>query len=140
MTRGKPTESLNDIIEADTLAELLRLLELGIPLVHATVAAGLAGRTVDLWLARGKAGEEPFVELFDVADRARARGRASLYARMREHADRDTRACAWLLDHAAMQEQRAVTTERARVALERDRLELEQLRLDLQPLEDVAGW
>ena len=129
--RGRKTRKVADLIPAETLDGLLKLLEGGVSLSAAAPSLGVAARTVREWRQRGEAGEEPFAEVAARIIIAQARAHADAHQRMVALSSHDYRACAWLLGA----EERELAMERARVALARQRLELERLKAD-----DGEGW
>jgi hypothetical protein len=66
-------------------------------------AAGVAPRTLKLWLQRGRSDREadaPYRELLERVERARAEGEAVHVARIAQAAQEDWRASAWYLERS----------------------------------------
>jgi hypothetical protein len=81
----------------ETIRKLCEELErLGV-VKYAAALAGVSVDVIDLWLSRAKEGGQ-YAKFATAWTLSRERSRAALVARIMEHADRDWRASAWLLE------------------------------------------
>lgn len=91
---GRPT-----LCTPEATAQIVRYVTRGLPVRTAATAAGVSVRSINDWLARGKAGEEPFVDFYEAVELARAEFQA-VHAGVIDDAGRmgDWKASAWLLE------------------------------------------
>ena|SRR5215831_14406176 len=90
---GRPT-TLTPEVE-DLLVASLRY---GNYVTVATRAAGVGWSTFKAWMQRGAAGEEPYAQLKERVEKARAEGQVRLVAIISRAAETDWRAANWLLE------------------------------------------
>lgn len=70
----------------------------GLPRRRAARLAGIHPATLFDWLARGRAGEQPYADFADRIKSAEIEGEESLVDLLREHAVETWQAAAWLLE------------------------------------------
>jgi hypothetical protein len=96
--RGEP--GWRSMLTPEVAERIVRLLRAGNYDEVAARGAGIAPRTLQEWLQRGRAGEEPYAELWDAVERARAEGEALHVARIAKAAEDDWHASAWFLERS----------------------------------------
>jgi hypothetical protein len=92
---GKGRPPLLDDATADKLVVMLRA---GNYVAVAANAAGISLRTLQVWLQRGRKGEDPYAALVERVDRARAEGEVRNVATIAKAATERWDAAAWLLE------------------------------------------
>jgi len=92
-TAGRPGLLTDEV--ADLLVTSLRL---GNYVTVATRAAGIAWPTFKVWMQRGATGEEPYAQLKERVEKARAEGQVRHVAIVSRAAETDWRASTWLLE------------------------------------------
>jgi transposase len=85
-------------LTADRRAELLRWLEVGMPIEMAARLADLSPLTVTVWRSRCADGQHGYIRLEDDIQNAMARGESVHLARIAEAGRTQWRASAWLLE------------------------------------------
>lgn len=91
----------NRSLYSDEVADtLVRLLEDGNFRAVAAAAAGIAPRTFQEWMERGRAGEEPYAGLLVRVAEAEAKAEAGYVQAIALAAGTDWRAAAWYLERA----------------------------------------
>lgn len=83
--------------DSTTLRHLVELLETATPVAVACGSAGLSTSTFYEWVARGEAGDLPFVEFSNETSRARGRATQTLLTILWRGAETDWRCAAQLL-------------------------------------------
>ncbi|MBA3825024.1 MAG: hypothetical protein H0X24_14150 [Ktedonobacterales bacterium] len=80
------------------IARICLLIADGYSQRRAAMALHIGQSTLADWLARGRAGESPYLELVERLDHARAERAQTLVQRITAAADMDWKAAAWLLE------------------------------------------
>lgn len=91
------------MLTPETMADIVRMLEVGAYLTHAAAAVGIDRRTVYRWLEQGAADRAARrdtieVQFADAVARSRAKGCVAMVEVINRAGDRDWRAAAWMLE------------------------------------------
>jgi hypothetical protein len=92
---GRPT-----LCTPEATAEVARYVTRGLPVKTAARAAGVSVRSINDWLVRGKAGEEPYADFYEAIELAKAEFMA-VHVSVIDEAGRtkgNWQASAWLLE------------------------------------------
>jgi hypothetical protein len=92
-TAGRPS-----LLTEEVAALLVASLRAGNYPTVASRAAGISWQTFVAWMQRGAKGEEPYAQLKEQVERARAEGQVRHVAIVSRAAESDWRASAWLLE------------------------------------------
>jgi hypothetical protein len=77
---------------------LLLLLRAGVPREVACPGAGIASRTLRIWLERARNGEAEYLKLADEIEQAEAAAISDMVVQVRRSGKRDWKSLAWLLE------------------------------------------
>jgi hypothetical protein len=91
---GRPGKLLTE----ETIGQLVAMLRMGNYVHVACRAAGISLDTYEAWLRQGRTGEQPYAELVDRVERARAEGQARHVTLISQAAASDWHAASWLLE------------------------------------------
>jgi hypothetical protein len=104
---GRPT-----LLTPEVQADICHRITRGVPAKSAARAVGISRRTFNDWLARGRDGDERYVDFYDAVERARAEF-VSVHVDVVSQAGQDGnwQASAWLLERRSRDFQRKERTE-----------------------------
>lgn len=90
---GRPTRCT-----PETVARLVKLVEIGVPITVACRTEGLGRATWHRWRVAAAAGEEPYVELVGKLETAISKGVATITMQLVKASQKDWKAAAWWLE------------------------------------------